>query len=204
MNKLDEEVLVIPRSSFDPEKFNGTFSEFSEIVNKNALFLKRSIAETDESHLQLIPYVTLVFDDKYVFTYKRLKAGSEARLHDNYSIGIGGHIEASKDLSNDPKNPFPMQALMNGAIREIREEVSMVWAPTPSKLSIKQKDFLIYDNSNEVGRVHLGIIMTYTMLSTAVKVKEVTKIEGQFRSLSYLKSSGLHFENWTNKVLACL
>lgn len=200
MNKLEENVLVVPKTMFNPDQ---SWSEFTSTVNKHGFFLKREIAEINEDYLQIIPYVAINYtttDKQFVFLYQRLKAGSEARLHDNYSIGIGGHIEESKD-SRDYNEPR-MSSFFRGMLRELKEEVDMGSSPLTAN-SVKPIDnkFLLYDNTNAVGRVHLGVLMTYSSDTLSVMPRETNKLRGQMSELSKIKDGSLPLENWTKEFL---
>src|SRR4029450_7611066 len=54
----------------------------------------RAELEDAPSFQQLIPYV-VVRDAERVFLMRRLRAGADVRLHDRWSIGVGGHIGES-------------------------------------------------------------------------------------------------------------
>ena len=47
--------------------------------------------ESDSNYKQVIPYVLFTYK-KSIFSYRRGKHGGEKRLHEKYSIGVGGHI----------------------------------------------------------------------------------------------------------------
>lgn len=112
----------------------------------------RATCETDESLLQLLPYVVLItaFDHPpKVFTYSRGGAGAEARLHGNLSIGVGGHVDGM------PPEHFKLRSwLLKEAQREVLEEVGLRVDP----LALRPIA-LINDPTNAVGRVHLGILI---------------------------------------------
>lgn len=151
-----EKILVIPRSEFeDRNPFEGFVlvgpdrQDLSEYLQsdpgKIASFIDRDLVEEDENWLQIIPYITFISNES-VLTYRR--AGSEKRLDGKVSIGIGGHV----NIDDDPDHPF--LAFLQGAAREIKEEVGMDMPLDPLKDRIAG---LIYDPSNPVGRVHLGV-----------------------------------------------
>lgn len=154
----EELVLCIPKSEFDSR---SPFTGFAPIGEnradlgeylagapiKLARFVPRSKAETDESLLQIIPYITLLCNDS-VLTYRRAPSGGEERLHGQMSVGVGGHINAE----DDPDEPF--YAFLAGAKRELLEEVGL---DLPHDVFKGSSAGLIYDDSNAVGRVHLGV-----------------------------------------------
>lgn len=207
LDKNEEEVLVIPRGSLDPEAFTGSYSNFCDILQKSGIFIKRKFAEVDENFLQVIPYVVVSAKDssgsKFVFTYKRLKAGSEARLHDRYSIGVGGHIEYSKDYVGPDTND-KVNCIIKGAIRELQEEIT-VNSISPSRLAVaNDSNFLIYLSDTAVDRVHIGVLLEIDIGRLDIAPREITKLSGCMKKLSELKTSELQFENWTKKALQCI
>lgn len=112
-------------------------------------FIRRSVAETDTSKKQVIPYVLLQTRDfKQTAVYNR--QGSEKRLHDLWSIGIGGHINPVDDTGVETSFK---QALMAGMDRELDEELE-------SRPDSEKPAFLgmISEDKTNVGRVHLGAV----------------------------------------------
>ena len=93
----EEQVLVIERKVLERVGiFNGLMFDvdryLSEIfVQGVPCFMNRSQVEKDPDYKQLIPYVIMGHDGKYL-SYVRGKRAGETRLVGNRSIGIGGHI----------------------------------------------------------------------------------------------------------------
>lgn len=116
-------------------------------------FIDRPTAEKDPSFKQVIPYIILQTSDlKKTAVYKR--KGSEKRLHDLWSIGIGGHINP---IDMDHKDAEFERVLMTGMERELSEE--LVKRP--------EKDYpvfegIISEEITEVGSVHLGAVFRIT------------------------------------------
>ena len=133
------------------------FLENRSLKNKTYELVDRDICETDDSYLQLIPYVVIVNKDtQKVFIYKRGKSGNEDRLHDLYSIGVGGHVEEN--------GPDINEILVNCAVREIEEEIGYKCDLEEIEQIRNQIDIFslyIYDDSNDVGKHHLGICITF-------------------------------------------
>src|SRR6202008_597717 len=61
------------------------------LIRARGAFRSRSEMETDEACKQVIPYPVLRDGERW-FLMRRTKAGADARLHDRYSIGVGGHV----------------------------------------------------------------------------------------------------------------
>ncbi len=53
--------------------------------------MDRAAAEQDPTHKQVIPYLVLRDGERW-FLMRRTRAGGDARLHDRWSIGVGGHL----------------------------------------------------------------------------------------------------------------
>ena len=82
-------------------------------------FRPRSEAEVDPSWKQLIPYL-LLRDGERIFLMRRTKAGGDERLHDRYTIGVGGHV-----------NPEDSDVI-GGLRREWAEEIEADFEPIPT------------------------------------------------------------------------
>ena len=94
----EEVVLVVPRRVLMPDpgwhgvrddRMSG--AEFEAVVAEHGEFRPRGEMERDRSWKQVIPYLVLRDGSRY-FLMRRTKAGGDARLHDLWSIGVGGHL----------------------------------------------------------------------------------------------------------------
>ncbi len=191
MNK-DEEVLVIPAQLLDQL---GPFSGFQTNVDRylstildrsHQSFRPRSLVETDPSFKQLIPYVILECSDANqtrLFQYTRGKGQGEKRLHSLRSIGIGGHISV-EDAGSDDWYRTGMQ-------RELDEEVSIACKTQQHIVG------LIYDDTTEVGRVHLGIVHIMQLSSCKVQTREDHLEESGFQPIDTIKSELDRLETWS-------
>jgi predicted NUDIX family phosphoesterase len=159
----------------------------------------RAICETDETWLQLLPYITANTDK--VFMYTRGGAGEEARLHGNYSIGVGGHVDVAP--SEDSDDGELLNVIRKEAAREIMEEIKI--AVNPSEL---HPTYFICDPTNPVGRVHLGLVIAY-MLPEDQAIDFVNGLEaGSIENARMVTGAELHspevyarLENWS-QILA--
>lgn len=207
MTQQPENVLVIPRSLFiEHEPFTGFRSldgrsDLGDYLQgspvKHASFMPRDEVETNPFFLQIIPYVILLSEDK-VFLYRRGKLGSEDRLHGQYSIGLGGHINDTDEASGEP-----FYAFLNGAARELREEVGVnVSIDTLQGSAIG----LVNDESTDVSKVHLGVVLVIkvsaAMAQDMLKTCENTLLEPQWIPLYELENPQLatQFETWSSFV----
>lgn len=110
-------------------------------------FVPRAEAETDPTKKQLIPYVLVCNAEGKVLSYRR--CGSEKRLAQKLSLGIGGHVN-----DGDKKDSL-YNTLVAGVCREIKEEIGIDVAPEQLKML-----GLINEEVSEVGHVHTGIVFT--------------------------------------------
>lgn len=196
-----EHILVIPASVIDSigtiEGFQRDVDRFlPPILTSDQLsFRPRDQMETDPSFKQLIPYVILQWTDPSgqprLFTYTRGGGSGESRLHAKRSVGIGGHI--SREDAADGSDPY-----QTGMQRELDEEVTIQSAYQASRLG------LIYDPSNEVGRVHLGIVHRFVLDSPDVTSNEADLAEGEFLSVEELMADADRLETWSRLAIEAI
>ncbi|MET0773849.1 MAG: phosphoesterase [Candidatus Limnocylindrales bacterium] len=142
----------------------------------------RAEVEDDPSFQQLIPYV-VVRDADRVFLMRRLRAGADTRLHDRWSIGVGGHIGESEG------------GLGGGLAREWSEELVADWTPEFRLIG------LLNDDTDPVGAVHLGVVYEVDAAGRAVAVRETHKLEGAFAPLAEADALDDRLETWSRLVL---
>lgn len=154
----------------------------------------RDTLESNENYRQIIPYVLLSYKNK-IAVYKRTKKGAENRLHNMLSIGFGGHIDAF-DLAYDTVGEIDINRTIGiSAQREIDEELKI------SGIHSKKKIGYIVDNSNPVGRVHIGAVEIWELSGPAVySNEEEIEVLGLF-SLDDLKRIDGDIENWTSLII---
>lgn len=188
----DEEVLVVPAKLLDQI---GFFSGFQSNVDRylpalmdraNQSFRARSIVEDDPSYKQLIPYVILEYSDAHttkIFQYTRGKGQGESRLHALKSIGIGGHISVDDTEGDDWYN--------TGMQRELSEEVKIDCGGQQKIVG------LIYDDTSEVGRVHLGVVHIMQLHSCKVTSAEVDLELAGFKPIEDIRVELGRYETWS-------
>jgi predicted NUDIX family phosphoesterase len=196
MHRNEENVLVVRRALLDElGAFQGLQRDVDRYIatflkRENNLFLPRTRAEQDPAFKQIIPYVVFTFGDK-ILRYVRGTKSGEKRLVAKASIGIGGHINDS----DENLFSFDRDAYRAAVHREIREEL---------KLEGTYEDriaALINDDSNDVGRVHLGIVHVVALHDAAVQARE--KAIGDLRLLTptELRKQRDKLETWSQIVL---
>lgn len=192
-----EQVLAFKEDLFKPEEYpKGFTKDVDKYLNKifspnNLLFVDRAQAEEDPSYKQLIPYC--VFTNKPgIFVYQRTKKGGESRLHDRYSIGVGGHINPCDNSDDSFRTSY-----LAGMIRELNEEVGL-----DNDFATSKVDGVIYDDSNKVGQVHFGIVHHLVLFSDdKMKCKDEALANGEFWPLYRLFDNIDKFENWSQLVI---
>lgn len=192
----DEEVLVIPALLLDQlGPFSGFTSEIDRYLSaildrSHQSFRPRSLVETDPSFKQLIPYVILECNNENgtrLFQYTRGKGQGEARLHALKSVGIGGHISV-EDAQGDDWYRIGMH-------RELNEEVEIACGGADRIVG------LIYDDTTDVGRVHLGVVHIMQLSSCKVQPRENHLLDSGFRSVEEIKSDLRGLETWSQLCL---
>ena len=194
-----EQVLVVPRSAVEEVgMFHGLVLDVDKYREKLFApgvpkFLPRPEAEQDPTHKQLIPYVLIKCGDKYL-TYVRGKRAGETRLVGNRSIGIGGHI-------NPVDNEVPLfgvdyRAIYETAVlREVDEEITLTGPRTDRIVA------LLNDDTNEVGKVHLGVVHVLTVENENVTRNEQMITQLEFKTLEELHAVRNEMETWSQLCL---
>ena len=185
-----EHVLVIPRGAMmgDPGwhgLVEADLEAFQSVVRGEGRFVDRSTAEEDRQLKQVIPYLVLRDGDRY-FLMRRTRAGTDARLHDRYSIGVGGHL-----------NPGDVD-LAGGLAREWAEELNAAFIPEFRLVG------LLNDDTTDVGGVHLGAVFTADTAGRPVTVRETDKLSGAFAGIDEVAAVLDRMETWSALVFAWL
>lgn len=155
----------------------------------------RQHLEEMETFKQIIPYVLVARDDKFL-VYKRTKSGGEERLHDKVSIGFGGHIDIGDVVATENGESIDIETtIANAAAREITEELKL--NETPEFMPYG----LILDESDAVGRVHLGIVMIAHINGMALANEDQIDLVG-FKTIENLDEMNL--ESWSRILINAL
>jgi predicted NUDIX family phosphoesterase len=181
-----ELVLVVPRASLmdDPGWYGLTtdgLEAFEAIVARDGEFRPRPDVEPDRTWKQVIPYLVLRDGPRY-FLMRRTQAGGDARLHDRWSIGVGGHL-----------NPGDGD-LAGGLRREWREELVADFEPEFELIG------LLNDDTTDVGGVHVGAVYVADARGRGVTIRETEKLTGVFADRSEVASVVDRMETWSALV----
>jgi predicted NUDIX family phosphoesterase len=159
----------------------GDVEHYLELIAAEGEYRRRGEVESDPSWKQVIPYVVLK-DRGRMFLMRRTRAGADARLHERWSIGIGGHV--------NPEDG----GLAGGLAREFSEELEVEAMPDFRLVG------LLNDDSDPVGAVHLGVVFLAQVDGRAVAVRETDKLEGQFVAPLQVLRVYERLETWSHLV----
>jgi predicted NUDIX family phosphoesterase len=193
------EILVVRRDTLFPK---GVFEGFIPVEKDNLLPLIKQKAEyqirdpaleKNPVFKQLIPYIIVVNpQNKTVFGYKRFKnipgVIHETRLHNKFSIGLGGHIDKSetKDLIQD------------SMMREFQEEVKMDNYPMPKIIGF------INSEATEVDQMHFAMAAIAETTEPIGKRENEEVVEEKFYTLAEIDAvmldASIQMDTWTRVV----
>ena len=201
-DKMNERVLCFESSLLDQlGRFQGVSTEperyFPLIVTPpNCSYVLRREAEKNEAYKQIIPYVLFV-NDTDIFCYRRGKRGSEERLREKYSVGIGGHIEVDDRLlfSKDEIGYY------DATWREVTEEVTLDADLDTHDPATAPCVGLINDDSNPVGRVHFGVIHLISVRANSVSKNESVITDSGFVPIEKAQQDSERYETWSQLCL---
>jgi predicted NUDIX family phosphoesterase len=180
----EERVFVVPRASIaDRAGWYGIRTDdldaFVEALERDGRYEPRPAMEADPSFKQVIPYLVLRDGERY-FLMRRTRAGVDARLHDRYSIGVGGHLNPGDG------------GVLGGLRREWREEVVADFEPEFRLVG------LLNDDTTEVGAVHLGAVYVAEAAGRPVAIRETDKLTGSFAEPHEVAAVADRLETWSS------
>lgn len=184
----DEQILVIKRDLLFPAGGHQGLkaldaAEFQDLIRVHGEFMWRSLAETDFAYKQIIPYLVFRHQDTF-FVMQRKSDASEVRLRSKYTLGIGGHVREGDIQHAD---------IAEWAAREFAEEVEYKGSYKATILG------LLNDDSDLVGRVHVGVVMLLEGDSSDIAVRSELK-HGRLFSLKDCAAYYDVMESWSQMV----
>jgi predicted NUDIX family phosphoesterase len=155
--------------------------DFEALVARDGQFRPRAEVEIDRSWKQVIPYLVLRDGPRY-FLMRRTQAGGDVRLHDRWSIGVGGHLNPGDG------------GVDGGLVREWQEELDADFVPEFRLVG------LLNDDTTDVGSVHLGAVYVADAGGRPVAVRETDKLTGAFAEPSEVARVADDLETWSRLV----
>ena len=179
----DELVFVVPRASIPDEAGwygirTDALGAFLEALERDGRYEPRPAMEVDPSFKQVIPYLVLRDGERF-FLMRRTRAGVDARLHDRYSIGVGGHLNPGDG------------GVLGGLRREWHEELVAAFEPEFRLVG------LLNDDTTEVGSVHVGAVYVADAEGRAVAIRETDKLSGAFAEPHEVEAVVDRMETWS-------
>jgi predicted NUDIX family phosphoesterase len=186
-----ERVLVVPRELAMPSSWRGlrtdpqALATLVAVIEAHGRFEPRAAVEEDPSLKQIIPYLVLRDGERW-FLMRRTRAGADARLHDRWSIGVGGHLNpGDRDLAG-------------GLRREWAEELRADFEPEFQPVG------LLNDDETAVGSVHLGVVYVAEAGGRVVAIRETDKLSGAFAEPVDVGAVRDRMETWSQLVFDAL
>lgn len=164
--KDDELVLGVPRTRIIGDRpwrgiRGGQMQGYLDLIAREGEYRPRGEAECDPSWKQVIPYL-LMRDGERFFLMQRTSAGGDDRLHQLFSLGIGGHLNPADG------------GVLAGLRREFHEEMVADWEPQPRLIGLLNDDEVL------VGQVHIGVVFEADAAGRPLAVRETHKLRGRF------------------------
>jgi predicted NUDIX family phosphoesterase len=209
MSNMEELVFAFPTAKLwklITYQKKGLIRDNSEIVKKivqGGQFLRRSELEEDTSFKQIIPYAIISFKEpdpppgegatqsQSFYLFKRTSRQTEKRLHNKFSLGVGGHMNPGESVESEE------QYLIFELKRELYEEVRLI-----NGCLIKDIEFIgfINDDTIPVGRVHIGLLYNILVSNKEVYINETDKMTADWIDSSNLAEFYEGMETWTKII----
>lgn len=184
------EILVVPRNKlFEHFVFQGFLPAekhpFESVILDNYEYMEKQAAENNPEYKQPIAYAAIV--NKYtkkIFGYYRSKEEkhyTEKKLQGKFSIGVAGHIEKTDDR-HDP--------ILESLHRELGEEVHILGTKSGPKLL-----GYINDDSNDVGKVHFGLLYYIETNAKTIKPRDPEIEKGRLYNAKRLERMVFNNDN---------
>jgi predicted NUDIX family phosphoesterase len=185
-----ELVYVVPRAAVMASTAwhgvrNEALAESLEVIERAGRYEPRPAMERDRNFKQVIPYLVLRDGERY-FLMRRTRAGADERLHDRWSIGVGGHLNPGDG------------GLAGGLRREWEEELEADFVPAFRAVG------LLNDDTTDVGSVHLGVVYVADAGGRPVAIRETHKLTGSFVDPAEVAAVAADLESWSGLVFEYL
>ncbi|MDX2445414.1 MAG: hypothetical protein QNK30_16585 [Bacteroidales bacterium] len=200
---MDELVFAIPTVELwdlMTYKEKGLIPGNSDVLKRvvqNGLFRKRNELEEDPSFKQIIPYAIISYKEpkrsgvrrsQSFYLFKRTSKQTEKRLHNRFSLGVGGHMNPGNSMESKE------QYLIDELKRELFEEVKLLNA-----CLIEDIEFIgfINDDTISVGSVHIGLLYNIHVSNKDLYINETDKMTADWIEKHNLAEFYEGMETWT-------
>ena len=178
-------------------------SDSLKMIVQKGLFRKRNELEEDPSFKQIIPYAVIsnkeperrgVRQSQSFYLFRRRSGQTEKRLHNYFSLGVGGHMNPSNSKESDE------QYLINELKRELSEEVRLL-----NGCIIEDIEFIgfINDDTIPVGRVHIGLLYNIRVSNKNIVINETDRMTADWIDKPDLAEFYKGMETWTKIIYDC-
>lgn len=171
-----------------------------------ALYQEREWLETDTSKVQLIPYMVSRVGGKFA-CYARREGVGEVRLVGKLSVGFGGHCDLNEEAVGWlNKSGWKLdtetlsQCVNDTAHREMDEECVL---SNEGRFTLLNTGLYIYNDSDEVNSVHLGVLFELCSPGSVLGVKEESLVFLGYLSPEEIASRGA-VEEWSKAAMGLL
>lgn len=165
-----------------------------------AWFAPRHYIETDERFIHILPYCVIRLNGK-ILGYNRASSGTEGRLHGNFSVGVGGHIDMVDTVYDEDGLPILSATIFNSFHRELLEETGV----SPDQVYGVRLVGILYDDSNDVGKTHIAFVHVIDVLNSYNPNTVIQEAEEHLLNARWLTVEEAieqeNPENWTRIIL---
>ena len=181
-----------------------------QYLQPHLVYLKRADVESDETIIQLIPYLLFARTETLpsgqvetsLSVYRRASSGGEERVAGKVSVGYGGHIEEEDCVQLADTDMINLFDTIGKCIqREVVEEVQLNIideSKADGEMRVMTTNNVVMDLEEPVGRTHLP--MLYLMMLPA-GVDAQPKEEG-VDDLGYMKLEDI-LEQYGDEIEGC-
>ena len=178
---LEMDILVTHKDNLSDIKIGFTPINKDGVLEleKRGEYKTRYKMEEDLNYRQFLPY-TAIERNNEIFLYQRSNKGGEPRVFNQYSLGIGGHVDTP-------------ETIYEAIIKELEEEVG---------IKIEERDLKtvgLLKLNDGVEEFHLGIAMILHVDDTfKTDVGELDKlVNRRFIPVEELKNRTFTMERWS-------
>lgn len=194
---MDELVFAIPTAEvWDilPYREKGLIPGHSDDLKRivaHGRFRRRAELEDDPTFQQLITYAIISTGGSF-YLFKRSSRQAEKRLHNKYSLGVGGHMNPCH------MNGHGVDYLMDELSREFFEEVRL-----GPGCRIEKSEFIgfLNDDTIPVGQVHIGLLFHIRVSGKEVYVNEPDKMTANWIEQQHLANYYEEMESWSGMIV---